>query len=194
MIRHQPQRPASNSLFAMTVPKVGRTGGKSQARLRQYATKGLVGRKLHGLAFNAEQAGRYAEAVCLAQPNVNSDDKWLAGAATFDSSRAWDGLGCHEQAVKAIEASLVARWEVSGSSLGLRVTHSIKLLDLYGDEVFAAAAADLDARGLADVGTLAIACEHHRKGRHRPVPFELVLPAHLDDADVIPHDLGAYDE
>jgi transposase len=89
---------------------------------------------------------------------------------------------------------IVARWEVSGSSLGLRVTRSIKLLDLYGDEVFAAAAADLDARGLADVGALAIACEHHRKGRHRPVPVELVLPAHLDDADVIPHDLGAYDE
>ncbi len=89
---------------------------------------------------------------------------------------------------------IVARWEVSGSSLGLRVTRSIKLLDLYGDEVFAAAAADLDARGLADVGALAIACEHHRKGRHRQVPIELVLPAHLDDSDVIPHDLGAYDE
>jgi hypothetical protein len=26
------------------------------------------------------------------------------------------------------------------------------------------------------------------------VPVELVLPAHLDDADVIPHDLAAYDE
>ena len=86
------------------------------------------------------------------------------------------------------------RQRSSGSSLGLRVTRSIKLLDLYGDEVFVAAAADLESRGLADVGALAIACEHHRKGRHRPVPVELVLPAHLDDADVIPHDLGAYDE
>ena len=55
-------------------------------------------------------------------------------------------------------------------------------------------AADLIARGLADVGALAIACEQHRKDRHRPVPVELVLPAHLDDTDVIPHDLGAYDE
>ncbi len=89
---------------------------------------------------------------------------------------------------------IVARWAVSGSSLGFRVTRSIKLLDLYGDQVFAAAAADLDARGLADVGALAIACEHHRKGRHRPVPVELVLPAHLHDTDVIPHDLAAYDE
>ena len=89
---------------------------------------------------------------------------------------------------------IVERWAVSGSSLGFRVTRSIKLLDLYGDHVFAAAAADLIARGLADVGALAIACEQHRKGRHRPVPVELVLPAHLDDADVIPHDLGAYEE
>ncbi len=89
---------------------------------------------------------------------------------------------------------LVERWAVSGSSLGLRVTRSIKLLDLYGDDVFAAAVAELDARGLADVGALAIACEQHRKGRRRPVPVELVLPAHLDDADVIPHDLGTYDE
>jgi hypothetical protein len=89
---------------------------------------------------------------------------------------------------------LVERWAVSGASLGLRVTRSIKLLDLYGDDVFAAAVADLDARGLADVGALAIACEHHRKDRRRPVPVELVLPAHLDDADVVPHDLGAYDE
>jgi transposase len=89
---------------------------------------------------------------------------------------------------------IVERWAVSGSSLGLRVTRSIKLLDLYGDDVFAAAVADLDARGLADVGALAIACEHHRKDRRLPVPVELVLPAHLDDADVVPHDLGAYDE
>jgi hypothetical protein len=34
---------------------------------------------------------------------------------------------------------IIERWAVSGPSLGLRVTPSIKLLDLYGDEVFAAA-------------------------------------------------------
>ncbi len=89
---------------------------------------------------------------------------------------------------------IVARWEVSGSSLGLRVTRAIKLLDLYGEDVFLAAATDIHARGISDVGALAVACEHQRKDRHRPVPIELVLPAHLDDADVIPHDLAAYDE
>jgi hypothetical protein len=40
------------------------------------------------LHFAAEQAGQHAEAICLAQPNLNSADKWLAGAANFDSSRA----------------------------------------------------------------------------------------------------------
>lgn len=89
---------------------------------------------------------------------------------------------------------LIARWGVAGSSLGLRVTRTIKLLDLYGDDVFAAAIADVIARGLADIGAVAMACEKHRKDRRRPVPLALVLPDHLDDADVIPHDLETYDE
>lgn len=89
---------------------------------------------------------------------------------------------------------LISRWDVSGSSLGRRVSQAIQLLDLYGDHVFAEAVADLNARGLADVGALAVACEKHRKARHRPIPLDLTLPAHLDDPPVVPHDLGAYDE
>jgi hypothetical protein len=89
---------------------------------------------------------------------------------------------------------LIERWDVSGPSLGYRVTRSIKLLELYGDHVFAEAAANLIARGLADVGALAVACEKFRKDLGRPVPFTLALPDHLDDADVIPHNLDAYDE
>jgi transposase len=89
---------------------------------------------------------------------------------------------------------IVERWDTSGSSLGRRVSRAIQLLDLYGDAVFAAAVADIDARGLADIGALAVACEHHRKGKRRPIPIELVFPDHLDDADVVPHDLESYDE
>lgn len=90
---------------------------------------------------------------------------------------------------------LLARWTATGPSLGLRVTRAIKLLDLYGDEVFAAAVADLVDRGLADVGALAVACETHRRRRDRPVP---VMPdissSHADDDHVvIPHDLERYD-
>ena len=46
----------------------------------------------------------------------------------------------------------------------------------------------------AFLGALAMACEKQRKDRRRPVPVALVLPDHLDDADVVPHDLGTYDE
>jgi len=89
---------------------------------------------------------------------------------------------------------LLARWALGGGALAIRVTRTIQLLDLYGDDVFAAAVADIAARGLADLGALAMACEKHRKDRRRPVPLALVLPDHLDDADVIPHDLETYDE
>jgi transposase len=89
---------------------------------------------------------------------------------------------------------IVARWDTVGASLGHRVCKAIRLLDLYGDHVFAAAVVDLDARGLADLGALAVACERQRKLAGRPVPLDLVLPAHLDDAEVIPRDLGTYDE
>jgi hypothetical protein len=89
---------------------------------------------------------------------------------------------------------IVERWDVAGSSLGYRVARAIKLLDLYGDQVFATAATDLIARGLSDIGALAVACEKHRKDLGRLVPLALVLPDHLDDADVVPHDLESYDE
>jgi transposase len=89
---------------------------------------------------------------------------------------------------------IVERWDLSGSSLGYRVARAIKLLDLYGDHVFATAAAELIERGLSDVGALAVACEKHRKDQGHPVPITLVLPDHLDDADVVPHDLESYDE
>jgi len=95
-------------------------------------------------------------------------------------------------AVAPAFGQLLARWTATGPSLGLRVTRAIKLLDLYGDEVFAAAVADLAQRGLADLGTLAVACETHRTRRDRPIP---VLPElHVDDDHVvIPHDLERYD-
>jgi transposase len=88
---------------------------------------------------------------------------------------------------------VLERWTATGPSLGLRVTRAIKLLDLYGDAVFAAAVDDVVARGLADPAALAVACERHRRDRRRSVPVELVLPEHVDDADVIPHDLERYD-
>jgi hypothetical protein len=89
--------------------------------------------------------------------------------------------------------ALLDRWALAGPSLAIQVTRAIKLLDLYGDEVFAAAVAEIVARGLRDTGTLAVACDRLRVERRRPVPVDLHLPAHADDRDVVPHDLETYD-
>ena len=148
----------------------------------------LTVRVIDGKAVVAEHVRSWGRRQLIEQPAHRA-----ALVAERRAARALKGRDRLRAVVPTFDR-IVARWAVSGSSLGLRVTRSIKLLDLYGDGVFAAAAADLDARGLADVGALALACERHRKDRHRPVPVELVLPAHLDDADVIPHDLESYDE
>jgi hypothetical protein len=85
------------------------------------------------------------------------------------------------------------RWALADPSLAIQVTRAIKLLDLYGDEVFAAAVAEIVARGLRDTGALAVACDRLRVERRRPVPVDLYLPAHADDREVVPHDLETYD-
>jgi len=90
--------------------------------------------------------------------------------------------------------ALLERWVHSGPSLAIQVTRAIKLLDLYGDGVFAAAVAEIVARGLRDTGALAVACDRLRKERRRPVPIDIAMPNHADDRDVVPHDLGSYDD
>jgi transposase len=91
-------------------------------------------------------------------------------------------------------ARLLERWSLSGPSLAIQVTRAIKLLDLYGDEVFAAAVTEVVARGLRDTSALAVACDRLRRARRRPVPIDVPLPAHIEDRDVIPHDLETYDD
>lgn len=117
-------------------------------------------------------------------------------AALLDERRAARSLKGRDRLRAVVPAfdRIVERWDLAGSSLGYRVARTIKLLDLYGERVFAAAAADLIARGLSDVGALAVACEKHRKDLGGRVPLALALPDHLDDADVVPHDLETYDE
>lgn len=91
-------------------------------------------------------------------------------------------------------AVLLDRWALSGRSLAIQVTRAIRLLDLYGDGVFAAAVAETAARGLRDVGALAVACDRLRRERRRPVPVDLPMPDHADDREVVPHDLETYDD
>jgi len=91
-------------------------------------------------------------------------------------------------------ATILDRWALSGRSLAIQVTRAIKLLDLYGQEVFARAVTEVAARGLRDVGALALVCERLRRDAQRPLPVQIELPAHIVDRDVIPHDLEVYDE
>jgi hypothetical protein len=69
----------------------------------------LTGWKLHKLVYDAGAAKRYAEAICLAQNSVGAGDAVLVGASHFEASQAWEGLGCHDQAVAEVQASVAAR-------------------------------------------------------------------------------------
>jgi transposase len=89
---------------------------------------------------------------------------------------------------------LFNRWMESGMSLANAVARTVKLLDLYGEEIFALAIQEINTRGLRDIGALMLSCERFRRERRLPLPLDLPLPGHIEDRDVIPHDLGNYDE
>ncbi|MDQ3401282.1 MAG: IS21 family transposase [Chloroflexota bacterium] len=90
--------------------------------------------------------------------------------------------------------ALLARWVDDGRNVGSLTARTLSLLDLYGAAVVTAAVADVLARGVADVGALALACERLRKDRGQPVPIAMSLADHVQDRDVLPHDLGGYDD
>jgi len=98
------------------------------------------------------------------------------------------------RAVAPSFASLLERWALGGRSLAIQVTRAIKLLDLYGDEIFAAAVAEIVERGLHDVGALAVACDRRRRAQNRAVPIDVEMPSHIEDREVVPHDLETYDD
>ena len=58
--------------------------------------------------------------------------------------------------------------------------------------MLAAAVEALLAKGSHDYGALAILCEKQRTRPRRVLPLDLA--SHVVDRDVIPHDLGAYDD
>ena len=90
--------------------------------------------------------------------------------------------------------ALCASWVEEGRNVGSMTARTVKLLDLYGAEIFSAALQDLLARGAHDIGALAHLCELRRRARSLPVPVEVKLPSHVRDRDVVPHQLGSYDD
>ena len=87
---------------------------------------------------------------------------------------------------------LMRLWLEDGRNVGSLIARTLKLLDLYGAKVVAAAVDDLLAKGSHDFGALAILCEQRRTKPRRVLPVE--LGPHVVDRDVIPHDLGGYDD
>jgi transposase len=96
-------------------------------------------------------------------------------------------------AVPGIDA-LYERWVEVGRNLGSMTARTLKLLDLYGPDLLAAALQQVLERGLHDPGALASICEQRRRAQNAPVPLDLPLAGHLRDRDVIPHALETYDE
>lgn len=89
---------------------------------------------------------------------------------------------------------LFSRWVEVGRNLGSMTARTIRLLDVYGADVLRAAVDEAIARGVHDPGALAVLCEQTRKTLALPIAIPLDLGAHVQDRDVVPHDLGGYDE
>jgi hypothetical protein len=89
---------------------------------------------------------------------------------------------------------LVDRWVEAGRNVGLMVAQTRRLLDLYGHDIFAQAVTETIARGTHDPGALGVLCEKHRRAAEHPVPIEVPMADNVPDRDVVPHDLGGYDD
>ncbi len=89
--------------------------------------------------------------------------------------------------------TLIERWVEAGRNVASMVGQSLRLLDLYGSEIFTHAVDGVLERGTHDPGALAALCEHRRRAVCAPVPVGVVLGEHVPERDVIPNDLGVYD-
>ena len=89
---------------------------------------------------------------------------------------------------------LFERWVDAGRNLGSMVARTIALLDGYGAPVLRDAITDMLARGTHDPGAMAILCEQRRRRRGDRPPRIVALGDHVRERDVVPHDLGDYDE
>jgi hypothetical protein len=89
---------------------------------------------------------------------------------------------------------LIERWAEAGRNLGWMVTRTLKLLDAYGAPALQEAVEQMNLRGTHDPGAMAIVCEQRRRAQGAEPPRLVTLGPHVVERDVIPHDLGGYDE
>jgi transposase len=112
-----------------------------------------------------------------------------------DKRKARDLKGRDRLRVEVPEIEkLLERWVDAGRNIGSMVGFTINLLNAYGPTILREVAADMLSRGIHDRGAMAILCEQKRRGRAGPAPLAIQLGEHVVERDVIPHDLGGYDE
>jgi transposase len=122
---------------------------------------------------------------------VEAPEHRAALLARKAGAREGKGRDWLRSAVPRVE-ELLQRWLQDGRNVGSLASQTVKLLDLYGASVLAQAVAELLDKGSHDFGALAILCEQRRTRPRRILPIELA--PHVVDRDVIPHDLGGYDD
>jgi transposase len=86
---------------------------------------------------------------------------------------------------------LLQHWTDEGRNMGSMTSRLLKMLDVYGKSTLNEAIFELLDRGGHDLGSLTVLCEKRRV--KKPVALPLTFAAHVQDRDVIPHDIGGYD-
>ena len=81
-----------------------------------------------------------------------------------------------------------------GRNMGLCTIRLLKLLDLYGEDIFRSALKNIRARGIHDLSTLSLACETVRRSHARVITLAPDFAPHVNDRDVIPNTLDGYDD
>lgn len=89
---------------------------------------------------------------------------------------------------------LIERWLDQGRNVGSMVARTIQLLNAYGAAIVRSAVDEMIERGTHDVGALAVLCEQRRRRRRGPAATVVAFGSHVPECDVVPHDLGGYDD
>jgi transposase len=112
-----------------------------------------------------------------------------------DKRKARDLKGRDRLRVEVPEIEkLLERWVDAGRNIGSMIGFTINLLNAYGPAILREVVADMLRRGIHDRGAMAILCEQKRRRHDGPAPLAIQLGEHVVERDVIPHDLGGYDE
>lgn len=109
--------------------------------------------------------------------------------------RARDGAGRERLRLAApgVDELLQALLK-NGHNIGLCTARLLKQLDLYGADIFRVALDDVLAHGKLELAAFNFACESARRKAQPHTPVAASFAEHVDDRDVIPHDLENYDD